>query len=482
MDRIPDLCRQRMHPQKIEIIKGLAIVIVSLSFFASLNASAHKVALGSVHELQFTFSDVVKKSSPSVVNISAERVVARGSGSRLFSNPFFDEFFGRDRGRTSQENSLGSGVIIDASGIIVTNHHVVEQAFDIIVSLQNGQSFTAKLIRSVPEADLAFLQMDHVPADLPDIVFANSDEVEVGDLVLAIGNPFSLGQSVSSGIISAVERIRREIKDDVAFLQTDAAINPGNSGGALVSVEGELVGINTAIFSRSGGNVGIGFAVPSNLVRHYLAGLTGDGDASRGWLGISVIDFDGVKLNRIDEDVQEGAVITNLYPGTAAARSGLRPGDVIVSINGHVIRSEGNFNYRQRLLRFGDVASIRVSRMGQLMDVALTIEAVPGRLTGTNVLLEGDHPLDGVLVTDLTPALALDLDMSPFETGAVVIETTPGRFGTRLGLKRGYLIRAVQDKVIEDVRSLEDVLRTHRSSRWSVTIDDGRRRRTIMIR
>jgi serine protease Do len=271
------------------LIRRLAAgILIACATSVSVVAEESKQVPRDAAEIQLSFAPVVKKAAPAVVNIYA-RQVQKAVGSSLFNDPFFRQFFGDQFGQPRERvrNALGSGVIVRADGLIVTNHHVVADANEIRVVLADRREFPAKLVISDEKTDLAILRIDSGGASLPVLAFRDSDELEVGDLVLAIGDPFGVGQTVTSGIISALARTQIGISDLGFFIQTDAAINPGNSGGALIGMDGRLVGINTAIFSQSGGSIGIGFAIPSNMVRVIVAAAESGGRIVRPWIGVT---------------------------------------------------------------------------------------------------------------------------------------------------------------------------------------------------
>ncbi|MEK9661041.1 MAG: trypsin-like peptidase domain-containing protein, partial [Alphaproteobacteria bacterium] len=292
-------------------------------------------------QIDLSFAPLVKRASPAVVNIITRRVVAvKPAVPPLFDDPFFRRFFGEPTPREPREReqgAVGSGVIVSPDGVIVTNHHVIEGADEIRVVLADRREFAARLIRDDERTDLAVLRVDNGDTPLPWLELANSDELEVGDLVLAIGNPFGVGQTVTSGIISGLARTNVGITDFNFFIQTDAAINPGNSGGALVTMDGRLAGVNTAIFSRSGGNQGIGFAVPANMVRTVIASVDGGLRVIRPWLGAALQNVDRSISEALGLERPFGVLITDMHPNGPAKRAGLVTGAVIVSVNGQPV-------------------------------------------------------------------------------------------------------------------------------------------------
>jgi Do/DeqQ family serine protease len=326
-----------------------AILAAFLVFSAPLAALAAKAVPDSRIALQLSFAPVVKTTAPAVVNVYSQRLVASRER-RLLDDPFFRQFFGNDgsfgRPRERVQNSLGSGVIVDPAGLIITNNHVIKGGTDIRVVLADKREFAAKLLLADERTDLAVLKIDVPDETLPALPLGDSDVLEVGDLVIAIGNPFGVGQTVTSGIVSALARTQVGISDYQFFIQTDAAINPGNSGGALVNMAGELVGINTAIFSRGGGSIGIGFAIPVNMVKTVvLSAETGEA-VMRPWLGAELQDVTQEIADSLGFARPEGALIVSLHPDSPLTKAGLRRGDVVLAIEGKPVENARELGYR----------------------------------------------------------------------------------------------------------------------------------------
>ncbi|MBB1485504.1 Do family serine endopeptidase [Oceanospirillum sediminis] len=312
----------------------------------------------------YSYSDAVKQAAPAVVNIYTSKIVQQRSHP-LLSDPAFRQFFGYN-GTPRQErmqSSLGSGVIISTDGYILTNNHVIAGADEIKVALKDGRETIARVVGTDPETDLAVLR---IPLkELPVITIAPSDALEVGDVVLAIGNPFGVGQTVTMGIVSATGRDQLGINTFEDFIQTDAAINPGNSGGALVNPRGELVGINTAIFSKSGGSQGIGFAIPSDLARQIMVDIVREGSVVRGWLGVEVQDLTPQLARSFGYNSNQGIVIAGLLRNGPAHRAGMQPGDIVIAVEGQpVISSQGTMNQIAQK-RPGESISLTVFRQGK---------------------------------------------------------------------------------------------------------------------
>ncbi|MFP3874709.1 MAG: DegQ family serine endoprotease [Thiohalophilus sp.] len=363
-----------------------------------------------------SLAPMLDKVTPAVVNISSTGRV-RVQGNPLLDDPFFRRFFDMpEQPRERRTQSLGSGVIVDADkGYILTNNHVIEHADQIKVTLRNGNSYDAELIGADPDSDVAVVKID--ADNLTAVPLADSDSLRVGDFVVAIGNPFGLGQTVTSGIVSALDRSGLGIQGYEDFIQTDASINPGNSGGALVNLNGELVGINNAIFSRSGGNIGIGFAIPVNMARQIMAQLVEHGEVRRGRLGVQAQDLTRELAMAFELKQGEGAVITQVEDGSPADKAGLQSGDIVIEIDGKRVRDANTLRNRIGLLPIGSQVRMKVLREGKTETLTATIEK-PARqqarggeklhahLTGARFAdIDEGHRLygriEGVLVSDV---------------------------------------------------------------------------------
>jgi Do/DeqQ family serine protease len=386
-----------------------------------------------------SLAPLLEDVTPAVVNIA----VLSGSPEQdnpLFQDPFFRRFFGLPD-RPQPRLSAGSGVIVDAAaGYVLTNHHVIQGAREVMVTLKDRRQLQAKIVGSDAGTDIALLQ---VKADnLKALAFGDSDSLRVGDYVLAIGNPFGLGQTVTSGIVSALGRTGLSIEGYEDFIQTDAAINPGNSGGALVNLRGELIGINSAIFGPNGGNVGIGFAVPSRMARAVMAQLIKYGEMRRGRFGATSQDLTPDLAGALGLDVKEGVVIVEVVPGGPAQRAGLRRGDVVTHINGRKVRSSADLRNQVGLLAPGEPIELRVVRDGQTRTIRARIESVPsGRASGAEA------------VPELTGAAVGDSD-----AGVVVVTVEPGTPAWHHGLREGDIIAGVNRRPVRNVRELLSAL------------------------
>ncbi len=440
----------------------LIVSILVVVFFAVGGASWAEVLPQSASQLQLSFAPVVKTTAPAVVNVYSKTLVRQENRTTMFDDPFFRQFFGQDGGfgrpRERVQNSLGSGVIVDPKGVIVTNNHVVKGGQDIRVVLADKREFEAKILLADERSDLAVLKIDVGEEELASLSFGDSDNLEVGDLVLAIGNPFGVGQTVTSGIVSALARTHVGITDYQFFIQTDAAINPGNSGGALVNMAGELVGINTAIFSRSGGSIGIGFSIPSNMVRTVVASAEHGGRLQRPWVGADFQDVTPDLADSLGLSRPGGALIANLHPQGPLLRAGLKQGDVILAIDGFEVDSARAFGYRLATAGIGHSALIEFQRGGKLLQATVKLVAAPELTAREQTLIEQRSPLQGLVVANLSPAVAEEAGVPGTLSGVVALEIKGGP--AEQFFRKGDIITAINDAQISTVadvlKALED--------------------------
>ncbi|WP_179953914.1 DegQ family serine endoprotease [Denitrobaculum tricleocarpae] len=469
-------------------VVALALLVGSLQ--ASLSwAQTDSTAAGarvpsSEGEIKLSFAPVVKATAPAVVNIFSKRQVTQQRRPSLFDDPFFKRFFGEQFGgqrkRERMESSLGSGVIVSEDGLIVTNHHVINGATEIKVVLSDRREFPAELILDDERTDLAVLRVDPEGARLPTIPLRDSDDVEVGDLILAIGNPFGVGQTVTSGIVSALARTQVGIGDFSFFIQTDAAINPGNSGGALVTMDGQLLGINTAIYSRSGGSVGIGFAIPANMVRTVIDSAKNGGALVRAWTGITGQTLTSDLAMGFGLDRAGGVVVSQLYGGGPADRAGLKPGDVILAVDGVEIQDYESLRFRVATRGLGEQVPIEVWRGRQNLALNLPIEAAPESPPREVVRLRGQHPLAGAQVANLSPALAEELDLPGAWAGVIITKIARGSTAQRIRMRPGDVLLGVNDRSIAEVADIDGALASSQS-RWRIRFSRGGKVRSIDI-
>jgi serine protease Do len=408
-----------------------------------------------------SFAPIVKKVVPSVVKVTTSTKVKQASfpeGPGF--DPLFRRFFGDDfdsrtprRGfNMPRQHGVGSGVIVTRDGYILTNNHVVDEADEVKVVLQDGREFTGKVVGKDPKTDIAVLKID--AKDLPHLEIADSDGIEVGDLVLAIGNPFGIGQTVTMGMVSATGRATLGL-DYEDFIQTDAAINPGNSGGALVDTEGRLIGINTAILSRSGGNQGIGFAVPSALARDVMDSLIKDGKVTRGYLGVMIQDVTPALAHEFDLKDQKGALVGDVVPKGPAEKAGLKSGDVILEFGGKAIRDSRHLKLQVARAKPGEKVSMKILRGGSSRTLEVTVNELPG----TEKLAQADprqtedgETLKGVAVGDLDPALRRQFNIPNNIHGAVVTDVEESSPAGEAGLKPGDVILEINRQPVSNAQ------------------------------
>ena len=429
-------------------------------------------------QVQLTFAPVVKRVAPAVVNVYTRSVVQQPVNP-FFSDPFFRQFFGGGGGlsRERVQQSLGSGVIVRADGTILTNNHVIQGGTDIVVALSDKREFKAKVVVADPRTDLAVLKIDAHGENLPTLPFADSDKVQVGDLVLAVGDPFGVGQTVTMGIVSALARTQVSASDYQFFIQTDAAINPGNSGGALVTTDGKLAGINTSIVSNSGGSVGIGFAIPSNMARRILEG-SGSGGVKLAWFGADGQAVTSEIARSIGLSRPGGVLLKSVYPGGPAAQAGLKTGDVVLAVDGVSIDDMQALNYRIATHKAGDSPTMKVSSNGQARDVTVKL-SLPPETPRQATTIGGRNPLTGARVENLSPAAALDLQLEPTATGVAVV--APGRsIAANQGFAAGDIIRSINGAAIHNVAELNRVL-GQANGHWDMIIERGGRRLTLSV-
>jgi Do/DeqQ family serine protease len=426
----------------------LLAVIVSPSVFAGLPVSMLSNDIPSL-------APMLQKTIPGVVNISTKTKI-RVQENPLFSDPFFRRFFNVPKmPRERESQALGSGVIINAEkGYIITNNHVIDKADEITVTLGDRRNFSAKVIGTDPEVDLAVIQIkaDHLTA----VPLADSDKLRVGDFVVAIGNPFGLGQTVTSGIVSALGRSNLGIEGYEDFIQTDASINPGNSGGALVNLRGQLVGINTAIVGPSGGNVGIGFAIPINMVKDTAHQLIRYGEVRRGQLGVAIQDLTPELAKAFNITAGKGVVVSQVAEGSAASKAGIKPGDIIIAVDGKPMTSASELRNAIGLLRVGTKIKLTIIREGKQISVNASIqEPKRTKVEGGTI----NKRLSGAELSNIGPGNPLLGKIK----GVEVLNVTPRSPAWRAGLRKGDIIVSANRMVVEDISSLEAAIRHNRN-------------------
>jgi Do/DeqQ family serine protease len=428
-------------------------------------------------QVQLSYAPVVKRAAPAVVNVYAARVVENRNP--FLNDPLFRQFFGAVP-REQVLRSLGSGVIVDPSGLVVTNHHVIEGASEVKVALSDKREFDAEVVLKDEHSDLSVLRLKGANEKFPVLDFANSDDLQVGDLVLAIGDPFGVGQTVTHGIVSALARTQVGISDYQFFIQTDAAINPGNSGGALVDLNGRLVGINTAIYSRSGGSQGIGFAIPANMVRVVVASARGGSAAvKRPWLGAKLQEVTPEIADSMGLKRPTGALVANVAAGGPAARAGVKTGDVIVSIDGTVVDDPNSFDYRFATKPLGGNAQLMLLRQGREIAVTVALQSAP-ELPREEVEIHARSPFLGAKVANLSPALAEELRLDTQAQGVVIVSVADGSTAQSIGFQKGDIVVSVNNQKIERSVDLDRVARAG-GRQWRVTINRGGQQISVMF-
>ncbi|TAN50378.1 MAG: DegQ family serine endoprotease, partial [Rhodospirillales bacterium] len=425
----------------------MRLLILLLTGLLSLPAHAQTVPQ-SRDQLRLSFSPLVKSAAPAVVNVYTRKVVqARAPVSPLFNDPFFRQFFGGQMGmgmpQERIQRSLGSGVLVSADGVVVTNNHVISESDEITVVLSDKREFEAKIVGEDPRTDLAVLRIEVKGEKLPYLSLGDSDALEVGDMVMAIGNPFGVGQTVTTGIVSALARTTVGVSDFQFFIQTDAAINPGNSGGALVGMDGRLIGINTAIYSKDGGSNGIGFAIPASMVKSTLAGILSTGHAVRPWLGAQGQEVTSEIAQSLKLGKPSGVLISSAVPGGPADKAGLKRGDVVVGVNGFEVADTQALRFRVATLGIGETAQLKVMRQGREMILAVPLIAPPEKPARDLTEIGGRNPFSGATVANLNPALTEEMGIDGSPSGVMILSMKRGSPAHQIGLRPGDIVEKV---------------------------------------
>ncbi len=424
-------------------------------------------------DMQLSFAPLVKETAPAVVNVYAARQVQQ-QASPFAGDPFFEQFFGKQfggGGKSRTEQSLGSGVIVDASGIVVTNNHVIKDADEIKVALSDGRQFESKVLLRDETTDLAVLKID-ANDKFPVLSLGDSDGVEVGDLVLAIGNPFGVGQTVTNGIVSAQSRTQVGVSDFDFFIQTDAAINPGNSGGGLIDMRGRLIGINTAIYSRSGGSVGIGFAIPSNMVRAVVdAALSGSTSFERPFIGATFQNITPDVAEGLGMDKSFGVLVTAVTKGGPAEQAGLKVGDVVLSVQGVRADNIDVLGYRLSTAGIGNTVTLDIVRNGKDSKLPVKLAKEPEAKPQQKQTIEGDNPFAGAVVEELTPQTASKMRLRDGARGVIVTDVVVNSQAARLGLRQRDIIRGINGNPIRTINDLTAALNDGRGLAWRLEVE-----------
>lgn len=442
----------------------------------------------SPEHIKMSFAPVVREVAPAVVNIYTRRVVTGRAMNPFMGDPFFAPFF-QDFSplRKRVENSLGSGFIVSDDGLIVTNAHVIDGAQEIVVILHDGREFEARAVLIDKPSDLGLLRIDARGENLPTTTLAPSEALEVGDLVLAIGNPFGVGQTVTSGIVSALARSNTDINDYDFFIQTDAAINPGNSGGPLVRMDGQVIGVNSAIYSRSGGSLGIGFAIPSEMLQAVIAaeksGTISKAGVVRPWLGFTAQNVTSDIASSLAMERPHGALVSHVHANGPADKAGLKTGDVILSLDNRAIRNADELRFRIATIPLGQTTHIGLRRGGDDMTLNFTAAPPPELPARQPVQVTGNNPLAGAVIVNISPAVIEDLGLRGMNDGVVIEEVKDGSTAERIGLKAGDGIVAIGNRQITDTSRLQSIIeRTDTKRGWAITLRRQGRDQTLVIR
>ena len=479
-------------------IYGALIVAVGLAGFAgtwALAQSGHRTgaagrvtetgngeAIGKEVSFLTGFEPVAKQVLPTVVNIASSKTIRstnQGPASPFSNDPFFRQFFGNGSSqefgvpRDQREHSLGSGVIVSADGYVLTNNHVVSGADDIRISLADRREFKGRIVGLDAKTDVAVVKIEGT--NLPVMNFGDSSKVHVGDFALAVGNPFGIGETMTAGIISATGRGGLGIEDYEDFLQTDAAINPGNSGGALVSVRGELVGLNTAILSGGGGNQGVGFAVPANMARSVMDQIIKHGKVTRGSIGVMIQPVTAELAKSFGLTGQaRGALVASVTPNSPAERAGIKSGDIILDLNGSPIVDSRNLGLKVSMLSPGTTVNLRIFREGHEQEIPVTLEEMPGGQTASSTAPGAPSgPRLGITVDQLTPQVARQFGLPAQTTGVVITDITAASPAEEAGLRRGDVIQEVNHKAVTGLDQFRNSVRQAGSQPVLLLVDRG---------
>lgn len=457
---------------------SLFLLLTSFSAFAQ-----EREVPSSKAQVQQSFSPIVKKARPAVVNIYTQRVV-RSRDAGIFADPLFRQFFGPDVGfsvpRDRIERSLGSGVIISADGYIVTCNHVIQGSDHINIVLPDKREYQGKVVRTDAKADLAIVKVDPGKVKLPYIQLGSSEKTEVGDLVIAIGNPFGLGQTVTSGIVSAMNRNVAGASDYQYFIQTDAAINVGNSGGALVDMKGRLLGVNSAIYSKTGGSNGVGFAIPADVVRVMHQKAMGKAGSGRPWIGIQATEVTQVIAEALKQPAR-GIVINRIHENSPAQKSGLKVGDILLKMDNRELNDIGSLDFALSTKTVGSTSRLVIRRGKSIKSIKFPIRTLVDR--SQRIKITGKNPLSGTVVVKYNLALAVErgLDIFDQKEGIVITKIDRDSMPDRLGFTEDDIILKINDKHMKTIEDLTELLSTERRQ-WHVQFKRGNETLSLLIR
>lgn len=451
----------------MQMIKHFLISLFILLNFKVFSSEIPK----NKNEITLSFAPIVKATAPAVVNIYVDKKVLRYNKSPFFNDPFFNQFFGQGFGLPQEriERSLGSGVVINESGLIITNEHVIAQANEIQVTFSAGQEYSATIIYADETTDLALIQIQHEGETFPYLEFSDSSTIDIGDLVVAIGNPFGVGQTVTTGIISAKARTGVGITDIGYFLQTDAAINPGNSGGALISMDGKLVGINTAIFSRSGSSAGLGFAIPSNMVKALLHSYKRGTPKLRHWFGAKTRTLSSEEAVKMGLQNKTYVVIDSVWNQSPANKAGLQKNDILISIDNQEIFNFTSLKYYIIVAEDMPTIPLTISRDGKEVLISFPIEYPEEKPLRNSILIEGSNPLNGVILENISPVLMQELNLDVIQ-GVVIAAINPNSYAKRANLKKGDILQKINKEVIHNVNQAKEILNSKSRQNWDIEI------------
>ncbi|NNM71861.1 Do family serine endopeptidase [Enterovirga aerilata] len=438
-----------------------------------------RMAPASQAQVQLSFAPVVKVAAPAVVNVYGARVERTRRSAAM--DEFFRRFFG-DLPSTPAERvqrSLGSGVIVDASGLVVTNHHVIAEMTEVKVALPDNREIEAEIVLRDPRTDLAVLKLKPTPG-LKALEFGDDDALEVGDIVLAIGNPFGVGRTVTQGIVSGLARTNVGVSDYGYFIQTDAAINPGNSGGALVDMQGRLVGINSAIFSKSGGSVGIGFAIPASMVKVVVdSARAGSRTVRRPYLGASLQAVNQELADGLGLERPTGALVASVHEKSPAEAAGLRRGDVILEVDGRQVDDPDGFGWRFALKGISGEVPVTVNRGGLRRTLSVRLQPAPEIPPRDQLTLRGRSPFSGATVLNASPAVAEEMQLD-LQDGVVIADVEDGSLASRIGLQKGDVLLSLNGEKIASTRELDRMARAG-AQVWRITISRGGQVMTTVV-
>lgn len=463
-------------------------IFLTVAVFAlSVSPSFAQIVPQNSQQISLSFAPVVKQVAPSVINIFTKRVVTRNL-SPFLNDPLFAQLFqGMGFPQQRLEGALGTGLIVDADGLAVTNAHVIRGADEITIALSDGREFPARIVLQDDASDLALLRINAKGEKLPVARLQSSENLEVGDLVIAIGNPFGVGQTVTSGIISALARSSMNINDYNFFIQTDAAINPGNSGGPLVSMSGGVIGINTAIYSKDGGSLGIGFSIPSEMVSTIIAAeksgqVSKSGDIVRPWIGMTAQDITSDIAASLGLTAPSGALISELHEASPAREAGLKQGDIITGINGHSVKDASELRFRLATIALGQDALITYKRGGETLETKIKAIAPPDSPPRATIKIKGKNPLDGASLSNINPAVEVEFGLKNAPSkGVVVTGITQGTLSARV-VRVGDIITGINgNRVLSPEQAAEEMNHMTRQG-WILRVISGGQERTLMVR